>query len=294
MTERHHREVLGLINAEHTLEGGGFPVRRPFPTAALPLFDPFLLLDHIGPLVWKPGEAIGAPDHPHRGFETVSYLLEGRKEHKDSSGHAALMGPGDVQWMTAGSGIIHSEMPEARFRETGGLAHGFQIWVNLPARDKMMPPRYQTIPAAEIPLGEGDGGRVRARVIAGEALGQSAVIDTRTPIMFLHFTIQPGGSEEQTIPADHQAMVYVIAGAVTLGTGEAVAREGQMAVLGEGDLIRLAVPEGAEAPADFLLLSGVPIGEPVARYGPFVMNTQQEIIQAVEDYQNGKMGKIDF
>jgi redox-sensitive bicupin YhaK (pirin superfamily) len=256
------------------------------------LADPFLLLDHFGPTEWGPGQAIGAPDHPHRGFETVTYILEGRNEHRDSAGHHGVLGPGDVQWMTAGSGVVHAEMPEAEFRREGGLSHGFQIWVNLPARDKMMKPRYQEIPAAEIPEGRSADGRVTARVIAGEALGASAVIETRTPISCIHFTVAPGGHTVQPVPADHNALVYVFAGELEVGVDSALVREGELAVLGAGDTLDLRasgyVPEAAQA----LLLSGVPLREPVARWGPFVMNTKAEIRQAIADYQMGRMGQI--
>src|SRR5881397_3871424 len=159
------------------MEGGGFLVRRPFPQASFSEFDPFLLLDEMGPMELAAGEAKGAPDHPHRGFETVTYLLDGRFEHKDSHGHSGKIAPGDVQWMTAGSGVIHSEMPEKEYAQTGGRLHGFQLWVNLPRRDKMIKPHYQDIPSAKIPVAESADSRVKVRVIAGEALGKRAVID---------------------------------------------------------------------------------------------------------------------
>jgi len=282
------------VAAARTLEGGGFPVRRPFPTPELPLVDPFLLLDHVGPIEWKPGEAIGAPDHPHRGFETISYVLSGRKEHKDSAGHRGVLGPGDVQWMTAGSGVIHSEMPEREFERAGGLAHGFQIWVNLPARDKMIPPRYQDISAHRIPEGRTSDGRVRVRVIAGEALGASAVIETRTPIMFLHFIVAPGGETTVRLPADQNALAYVLAGELGVGPEDRRVREGEMALLGPGDSVRISAAADASATGECLLLSGVPLNEPVARMGPFVMNTEAEIHEAVTDYHAGRMGRIDF
>ncbi len=291
MTER---PVLSVIESIRTLEGGGFPVRRPFPTPQLMQVDPFLLLDHLGPVNWGPGEGIGAPDHPHRGFETVTYLLSGGFRHKDSAGHAGKLSPGDVQWMTAGSGVVHSELPADEFMRDGGVMHGFQIWVNLPARDKMMKPRYQEIPATGIPTAASADGKVQVRVIAGESLGKSAVIETRTPIYFLHFTIQPGGAVVQNVPAGYSALVYLISGSVQLGKDGKTAREGQMAQLGDGDTVRLTVAGDATAPAEFLLLAGQPLNEPVARYGPFVMNTREEIEQAFRDYQSGRLGRIDF
>ena len=292
MGEAKQRAVERVVDAVNTLEGGGFPVRRPFPTQVMAEVDPFLLLDHLGPVDWPPGEAIGAPDHPHRGFETVTYLLAGRWEHKDSQGHAALLGPGDVQWMTAGAGVVHSEMPEAEFKRAGGVLHGFQIWVNLPARDKMMPPRYQDVAAAEIPQATSADGKVRVRVIAGESLGARAVIDTRTPIAYLHFTLEPGGAVEQPVAPEHNALVYVFSGEARIGPEARTVTEGQAAALSPGEAVRIAAPPDGAQPAELLLLSGVPLNEPVARYGPFVMNTEQEIVQAMDDYQAGRMGHI--
>jgi len=287
------RPVVSVVDSVRTLEGGGFPVRRPFPTQQLMQVDPFLLLDHLGPVIWGPGEGIGAPDHPHRGFETVTYLLSGGFQHRDSAGHAGKLTPGDVQWMTAGSGVVHSELPSDEFMRDGGVMHGFQVWVNLPARDKLMPPHYQEIPKSGVPEALSADGKVKVRVIAGTALGKSAVIETRTPIYFLHYTLQPGGETVQDIPAGHNALVYLISGDARLGVEHKPVREGQMAMLGDGDQIRLAVANEAGAPADLLLLAGVPLNEPVARYGPFVMNTREEIEQAFRDYQSGRMGRID-
>jgi redox-sensitive bicupin YhaK (pirin superfamily) len=287
------RSVISVVDSVRTLEGGGFPVRRPFPTRDLMQVDPFLLLDHLGPVRWGPGEGIGAPDHPHRGFETVTYLLSGGFQHKDSAGHAGKLNPGDVQWMTAGSGVVHSELPSDAFMRDGGVMHGFQIWVNLPARDKMIKPRYQEFPSAEIPLAISADGKIKVHVIAGASLGQSAVIETRTPITYLHFTIQPGGEIEQAVPAGYNALIYLISGEVQTGKDQKLVREGQMARLGDGDVVRLAVASSdATLPADLLLLAGQPLNEPVARYGPFVMNTREEIEQAFRDYQSGRMGHI--
>jgi len=286
------RPVVEVVTSEKTLEGGGFPVRRPFPTARLLQVDPFLLLDHLGPVQWGPGQGIGAPDHPHRGFETVTYLLSGEMQHKDSAGHSGKLGPGDVQWMTAGAGVVHSELPSGAFMRNGGTMHGFQIWVNLPARDKMIRPRYQDIPAARIPEAVSADGKVRVRVVAGEALGQSAVIETHTPIIYLHFTLQPGGEIVQPVPDNHNALAYVIHGELRAGGEDRRMREGQLARFGGGNAVRLAVAGDAAGPADLLLLAGVPINESVERYGPFVMNTRAEITQAIRDYHDGKMGAI--
>jgi hypothetical protein len=285
------RPIVSVIDSLRTLEGGGFPVRRPFPTPSLMQVDPFLLLDHLGPVKWGPGEGIGAPDHPHRGFETVTYLLSGGFQHKDSAGHSGKLTPGDVQWMTAGAGVVHSELPSDEFMCMGGVMHGFQIWVNLPARDKMMKPRYQEIPAARIPEAVSKDGKVKVRLIAGESLGKSAVIETRTPIMYLHFTVQPGGEIVQPVPADHTAIAYVIDGELRAGPDGRAVKEGQMARYGSGEAVRLAA--GDSAAANLLLLTGVPLNEPVARYGPFVMNTRAEIEQAFADYKARRLGSID-
>ncbi len=285
------RSVQHVVGAVRTVEGAGFVVRRPFPVPGFSQFDPFLLLDEMGPVDLPPGEAKGAPDHPHRGFETVTYILEGQAQHRDSAGNAGALGPGDVQWMTAGSGVVHSEMPSREFARHGGRMHGFQIWVNLPRRDKMMPPRYQELPSARIPVASTPDGRVRVKVIAGESLGARAVIDTRTPIQYLHFTLEPGGRFEQPVPGDHNAFAYVFGGEGTFGPQGTRAVDGQ-AVLFANDADSVVMENTGSEPLELLLLSGVPLKEPMVRYGPFVMNTQAEILQAFEDYQSGRMGRI--
>ena len=283
------REVARLSVAHRQLEGGGFVVRRPLPTQNLELVDPFLLVDEMGPVTYGPGEAVGAPDHPHRGFETVTYSLEGEFEHEDSAGHRGILRAGDVQWMTAGAGIVHSEMPSNRIREQGGRVHGFQIWVNLPSRLKMTRPRYQEVPAARIPEATTADGLARVRVVAGEALGARAVIDTHTPVVYQDWSLKNGADVTVAIPADHNAMVYVFEGSALIGDKGREIRDGQLAVLGPGDAVRL---RGAAAGGRLLLLAGVPHGEPVAHHGPFVMNTREELVQAVRDFQSGKMGEI--
>lgn len=283
------REVEKIVTAHRQKEGAGFIVRRPIPTQGLSHLDPFLLLDEMGPADYGPGEAAGAPDHPHRGFETVTYMLEGEFEHEDSAGHRGALKPGDVQWMTAGAGIIHSELPSKRIREEGGRVHGFQIWVNLPARLKMTRPRYQEVPAEKIPTAQTADGLAKVRVIAGEALGVRAVIETHTPIVYQDWTIEPGADVTVGVASGQRAIVYVFGGAVLLGADGREAKDGQLALLGDGDAVRI---RGASESARLLLLAGAPCAEPVARYGPFVMNTQQEIAQAVRDYQSGKMGEI--
>jgi redox-sensitive bicupin YhaK (pirin superfamily) len=284
------REVARLVTAHRQSEGGGFIVRRPLPTAGMELVDPFLLIDEMGPADYGPGEAVGAPDHPHRGFETVTYVLEGEFEHEDSAGHRGTIAAGDVQWMTAGGGIIHSEMPSEKIRERGGRVHGFQVWVNLPARLKMTRPRYQELPAARIPEGHSADGRAHVRVIAGEALGAHAVIDTHTPIVYQDWRLDGGADVSMALERAHNALVYVFGGAALVGDQATPVSDGQMALLGAGERVRLRT--AAQEKARLLLLAGVPLAEPVARYGPFVMNSEQEIVQAVRDFRSGRMGEI--
>ncbi len=285
------RSVDRIVTSIQTKEGAGFSVRRPFPTQTLPLIDPFLLLDHMEPIELGPGEAKGAPDHPHRGFETVTYVLEGKLQHKDSAGNQGSLGPGDVQWMTAGAGVIHSEMPEEKFAAAGGRLHGFQIWVNLPARDKMIPPRYQDIPSTKIPVAQNEAGSVQVKVIAGESLGKKAIIDTHTPSLFLHLKIKPGAKIVQPIPGAFNCFAYVIDGKGLFGESQIEAGRDQLvAFANDGESVLLQA--SAAQSLDVLLLGGMPLREPVARYGPFVMNTEQEIHQAMRDYESGRMGQI--
>ncbi|HEY0380177.1 MAG TPA: pirin family protein [Pyrinomonadaceae bacterium] len=287
------RTVAGVVNSIETLEGAGFLVRRPFPKASFSEFDPFLLLDEMGPMELAPGKAKGAPDHPHRGFETVTYLLSGEMEHKDSRGHAGRLRAGDVQWMTAGAGVVHSEMPSREFQRDGGRLHGFQLWVNLPRREKMTSPRYQEIPASQIPKATSDDRLVTVSVIAGEAMGKQAVVETRTPIIYLHYTIKPGGAVSQRVPDAYSAFAYVVDGEGLFGAEGERAADGQMVMFAQdGDEVAINNPADAGATLDVLLIAGVPLNEPVARYGPFVMNTESEIYQAIEDYRQGRMGEI--
>ncbi len=243
------RTIAGIINSRQTLEGEGMLVRRPFPKSSFSDFDPFLLLDELGPIDVEPGEAKGAPDHPHRGFETVSYILEGSLEHKDSQGHAGKLNSGDVQWMTAGSGVVHSEMLEKEFANLGGRLHGLQLWVNLP----------------------------------------------RHEIMYLHFTLQRGASAVQPVPKEYNAFIYVLDGEGLFGAGEERAEDGQMVIFAQdGEEVVIKNSADVESPLNVLLIAGVPLNEPVVRYGSFVMNTETEIVQAIDDYRNGRMGSIDF
>jgi len=285
------RSVSKIVDSSKTFEGEGFLVHRSFPTHFVSDFDPFLLLDEMGPMDLAPGEAKGAPDHPHRGFETVTYMLDGRFEHKDSHGHSGKLAPGDVQWMTAGAGVIHSEMPEKEFARAGGRLHGFQLWVNLPRKDKMAKPRYQDIQSSKIPVAKSADGSVQVKVIAGESMGAKAVIDTKTPTTYLHFTLKPGAKVSQPVPQDYNAFAYVVGGKGSFG--DKVAQRGQV-VLFENDGGEVSIKAADGESLDVLLIAGAPLGEPIARYGPFVMNTKEEIYQAIEDYRSGRMGKIDF
>ena len=288
------RTVAGIVNSIETLEGGGFLVRRPFPKASFSDFDPFLLLDEMGPMDVAAGEAKGAPDHPHRGFETVTYMLSGDMEHKDSSGRAGRLRPGDVQWMTAGAGVVHAEMPSAEFMRTGGRMHGFQLWVNLPQRDKMIKPRYQEIPGSRIAKATSPDGLVSVSVIAGEAMGEKAVIETRTPIIYLHYKIESGGAATQKVPGAYNTFAYIVDGAGLFGIEGEHGADGQMIMFApDGDDVRIENPAEASETLEVLLIAGVPLNEPIARYGPFVMNTEAEIHQAFEDYSRGRMGAIN-
>ena len=288
------RSVLKVVKSVKSIEGGGFIVNRAFPTHFMSEFDPFLLLDEMGPAEYGPGEAKGAPDHPHRGFETVTYMLEGKFQHKDSHGHSGRLAPGDVQWMTAASGVIHSEMPDDEFIRNGGRIHGFQLWVNLPRRDKMIKPHYQEIPSSKIPVAKSPDGKVTAKVIAGEGLGVNALIKTRTPIMYVHFALQPKSEIEQPVPTEYNAFGYVVNGQGLFGSNRKTVTGGQMAIFSAGaDTISIK-NDSNDLPLEVLLVAGVPLNEPVARYGPFVMNEPSEINQAIEDYKSGRMGKINF
>jgi redox-sensitive bicupin YhaK (pirin superfamily) len=289
MANNSSRTVERVVPSVQTLEGGGFLVHRPFPTSALDQIDPFLLLDEMGPLDSAPGEAKGAPDHPHRGFETVTYLLAGSMEHRDSRGNHGRLTPGDVQWMTAGSGVVHSEMPSADLLARGGRMHGFQLWVNLPRRDKMMAPRYQEIPAARIPEARSKDGGVAVRVLAGEALGKRAVIDTRTPIVYLDVTLSAGAAFAQPLDPESNAIAYVVEGSGAFGAEHTPATPHHL-VLFRNDGEEALLEASSGEPLRALLIAGRPLKEPVARAGPFVMNSRAEVLQAFEDFQSGRLG----
>jgi len=273
------RPVLRTVRGQPTSDGAGVKLTRVIGTAALGELDPFLMLDEFRSDSGSDYIA-GFPDHPHRGFETVTYMLAGRMRHRDNQGNSGLLVPGSVQWMTAGRGIVHSEMPE----QENGLMWGFQLWVNLPAREKMTAPRYQDIPPEQIPEAEAGKG-VRVRVLAGTLNGITGPVQAvATEPVYLDIRLDAGATFTTPLPSTHHAFAYVYEGAATVGdTGRQVVR-GDLAVLGQGDSFQVS----ATHPARLILVAGRPLHEPVARYGPFVMNTREEIMQAFADFQAGR------
>jgi quercetin 2,3-dioxygenase len=293
-TGKMNRSVQIVTNSIETAEGDGFVVHRSFPSRSIRNIDPFLLLDEMGPLVLLPHEEKGFPDHPHRGFVTVTYMLEGRFEHKDSQGNSGMLGPGDVQWMTAGSGLVHSEMPEKELSKSGGTLHGFQLWINLRKNDKWIRPDYQDVPSTKIPIVNTPDGKVSIKVIAGNYLNTKAVIRTLTPILYLHFTLQPGGEVVSPVPENYNAFAYVISGKGLFGKDNVIGEKKNLIVFkNDGNYTSIRVPENAQSSLDLLLIAGVPLNEPIVQYGPFVMNTQEEMDNTIEDYRNGRIGKIE-
>jgi len=290
------RPVVKVVTATRTLEGEGFPVRRPFPGMDLSLADPFLLLDHMGEVDYGPGEPKGTPWHPHRGFETVTYIIDGAFAHQDSTGGGGLITDGATQWMTAGAGILHIETPPEKLVATGGLFDGVQLWVILPREQKWVPPRYQDIEARDVALLSSDDGGTLVRVIAGELDGHKGPGVTQTPITYLHATVSPGARFAVPWPQDFNALVYALSGRGHVGAEDRPLDEGQLAVLGTGEALTMRAADTQASVAargwEVLVLGGLPIREPVARYGPFVMNTRDEIVQAFDDFQAGRMGVI--
>jgi redox-sensitive bicupin YhaK (pirin superfamily) len=290
------RPVTEIVDAPSFLEGEGFKVRRATAGLDLAWADPFLLLDHMGAVEYAPGEAKGAPDHPHRGFETVTYMLDGRLRHLDSHGGGGVITDGATQWMTAGSGVVHSEMPTQDLLDGGGLFHGFQLWVNLPSAQKWLAPRYQDLEAADLGLATSEDAGAVVRLIAGSLGGVRGPGDTQTPITYAHATLAPGARLRTAWRPEFNALVYVVSGRGSIGAERRPIHEGQIAVLGSGGALEVRAEEMQDAPnaagMDVLLLGGLPIREQIAWYGPFVMNTRDELIQAVEDYQSGRMGTI--
>jgi len=281
-----YRSVAAILPSE-PIEMGQTMIKQPLPTVRVERIDPFLLLHHFGPYeVTPPFDPLDVGPHPHRGFEPVTFLYQGELRHKDSRGNEGILRSGDVQWMTAGRGIIHSERASRDFLEQGGVLEGVQLWINLPRKDKMVQPDYQNIKSADIPTVEVDGAKVRIKVVAGHFNGTKGPAQTRTELMALQVSIARTGFVQIPLPPGHNAFVYIVNGKVQLNDNWSYDKEHliQFRLDGEGIALR------AEADSEVLLLSGLPIGEPVAQWGPYVMNTQTEIMEAMRDYQMGKMG----
>jgi hypothetical protein len=289
------RPVRTVTTAPSALEGEGFPVRRAFWGVDLADLDPFVHLDQMGEVEYAPGEPKGTPWHPHRGFETVTYIIDGIFEHQDSNGGGGVITNGDTQWMTAGAGILHIEKPPEHLVVSGGLFHGLQLWVNLPKAQKWADPRYQDLRASEVVLFASPDAGSLVRVIAGELAGRRGPGDTYTPIAMVHASLAPGARLDLPWDPAFNALVYVLAGQGTVGAEGRPVRTGQLAVFGPGDAVRVAAATGQESRSpelEVIVLGGRPIGEPVAWMGPFVMNTKAEVLQAFQDYQAGKLGSI--
>ncbi|MDJ0340314.1 pirin family protein [Streptomyces sp. H10-C2] len=289
------RQALAVSTAPSGFEGEGFPVRRAFAGIDYKHLDPFIMMDQMGEVEYAPGEPKGTPWHPHRGFETVTYLIDGTFVHQDSNGGGGVINGGDTQWMTAGSGLLHIEAPPEELVVSGGLFHGFQLWVNLPKSDKMMLPKYQDIGGAQVRmLTSADGGAL-IRLIAGDLGGHEGPGATHTPITMIHVSLNPGA--ELTLPwrPDFNALAYGMAGRGTAGLTARPFRTGQTVVFGKGDSLTIKADETQESRSpnfEVVLLGGRPIREPMMQYGPFVMNTHAELAQAFEDFQAGLLGRI--
>jgi redox-sensitive bicupin YhaK (pirin superfamily) len=289
------RAVRSVTIAPRGFEGEGFPVRRAFAGVDLADLDPFVHLDQMGEVEYAPGEPKGTPWHPHRGFETVTYMIDGTFEHSDSNGGGGVITNGDTQWMTAGAGILHIEKPPEALVASGGLFHGFQLWVNLPAALKWSPPRYQDLRASAVALVSSSDGGALVRVIAGDVAGYQGPGSTYTPMTLVHATLSPGAQLSIPWRADYNALAYVLAGHGTVGSERRPIATGQLAVFGPGNALTIdaaPIQESRSPSLDVLLLGGRPIGEPVAWMGPFVMNTREEVMQAFADYQAGRLGSI--
>ena len=287
------RPVAKLVGSVAAIEGGGIPIRRPFPgQLSMTDADPFLLLDHAGPTMNGPGEAKGAPWHPHRGFETVTYMLDGEVSHHDTTGGGGVIAEGDTQWMTAGGGIQHEELPTERLYRLGGVFQAVQLWVNLPPESKMTTPRYQSITKESLRLLTTPDGGTLIRLIAGDLAGHTGPGVTHTPITYAHATIAPGARLAIPWAPAFSAMVFVLAGHGTVGPESRPIDDGELAVFGPGDVLMVTAPDEHSGPLEVLVLGGLPIRAPIEHYGPFVMNTRQEIIQAIEDYRAGRLGTV--
>lgn len=288
------RPVWQVTTAPQGYEGEGFPVRRAFAGIDMQYLDPFIMMDQMGEVEYAPGEPKGTPWHPHRGFETVTYIIDGVFEHQDSHGGGGTITNGDTQWMTAGSGLLHIETPPEWLVQAGGLFHGIQLWVNLPKSDKMNDPRYQDIRSGEVALLTSDDAGALVRVIAGSVDGHAGPGSTYSPMALVHATIEPGARLDLPWQVDHNALVYVLNGSGTVGATDArPVRTGQTAVLGAGDYVTITADERQESRSpelDVIVVGGKPIREPIAWAGPFVMNTKAEVLAAYEDFQKGRFG----
>jgi redox-sensitive bicupin YhaK (pirin superfamily) len=289
------RPVRSVTTAPTGLEGEGFPVHRAFAGVSRALLDPFVHMDQMGAVQYAPGEPKGTPWHPHRGFETVTYMIDGRMQHQDSHGGGGMIEDGATQWMTAGSGILHIETPPEDLVMSGGLFHGVQLWVNLPAKKKMIPPAYQGIDAAAVKLAVSADAGALVRVIAGEVGGHRGPGSTHTPITLIHATVSPGARLQLPWDPSFNALIYVLAGAGRVGSEGRPVHDGQLVVFGRGDWLDVLGNDlqDSQSPAlELLILGGRPIREPVAAYGPFVMNSRAELGRAMEDFQAGLFGQI--
>jgi redox-sensitive bicupin YhaK (pirin superfamily) len=289
------RRVKSITMAPRALEGEGFPVRRAFAGIDMADLDPFVHMDQMGEVDYGPGEPKGTPWHPHRGFETVTYMIDGTFLHQDSIGGGGVIQNGATQWMTAGSGILHIERPPDALIDSGGLFHGVQLWVNLPSKLKMTNPRYQDIEAESVTLLTNEHGDAIIRVIAGSLGGIDGPGSTHTPIAISHVSLLPGAQLSLPWNPSYNALTYVLAGDGTVGLDRDSIGVGQMAVHIEGDFLVLSANESQDSRTqafEVLILGGEPIREPVATYGPFVMNTRAELQQAFEDYEAGRLGQI--
>jgi redox-sensitive bicupin YhaK (pirin superfamily) len=289
------RPVLAVNTAPQGFEGEGFPVRRTMAGIDYKHLDPFIMMDHMGEVDYAAGEPKGTPWHPHRGFETVTYLVEGQFIHQDNHGGGGVITEGATQWMTAGSGLMHIETPPESLVEAGGLFHGFQLWVNLPAKDKFLAPKYQPLEASQITLlASADGGSL-LRVIAGDVDGYSGPGSTFTPITLVHASVMPGAELSLPWQPTYNGLAYVMAGAGTVGPKQTPIRAGQLAVFGAGDRISMtadAKQDSRTNSLEVILLGGEPIREPMVQYGPFVMNTRAELQQTMDDFNAGRLGVI--
>jgi quercetin 2,3-dioxygenase len=289
------RRVGSVTDAPAGFEGEGFPVRRAFAGVSMADLDPFVHMDQMGEVEYAPGEPKGTAWHPHRGFETVTYMIDGTFQHQDSIGGGGLITNGSTQWMTAGSGILHIERPPDQLIATGGLFHGTQLWVNLPAADKMIGPRYQDLDADDVVLLTSPDGGALVRVIAGDVAGYRGPGATHTPISMVHTTLEPGAELVLPWAREFNALIYVLSGDGKLGREGRPIRTGQLAAHGPGDSLAVRADEIQESrhhALDVLILGGRPIGEPVYAYGPFVMNTKAEIVQAFDDFEHGRLGTV--